>query len=330
MSRLQNRINVIKDIFPHLLSRFKRNFQDYQVIKQIQRVNEVSKPFFVICIPGSLHLVQLFLRFFPKDENVILVLNGLSEPETNWAHGHFSAQRIVTIPELLNHGKVMDLLFGGMDRPFGILDYDLFITNHQLLKQLKNISQDSMGNVLYITKNQTLQLNFPQTFAMFFNTPAVKPIIQKFKLSCQNTRYPKLSSKIQQALSRIGIDATHLPEENKEYFDSTRVLSAVGLSEGYCFLQVDPEIGNSVPDQGVFHVNGVSDPKNISNRWRARGSYFWQTVLNNCSDEFLIDLYQKQYPTLPNFDHITQLLSNDGYTGDWFFNSVRFLLGRKD
>lgn len=294
--------------------------------KEIRRFQHIKDPFFVICIPGSLHLVDVFLRYFPKNENLILILNGLTKEENLWAKQNFSDRSYVILPKLVHHGVVLDLLLRALKQPFGILDYDLFIKDHTYFDQLKNVQPDTLGNSLFITRNQTLGFQLPQTFAMFFNTPLVRQLIHKYHVSCEAINYSKLSRKIRLQLSKIGIDATHLPEETKKNFDSTRVLTALGLSEGYGFMCNDPDLKNSIIEKGIFHVNGVSDPYNISNRWRMRGSYFWQTGLNRCTDNDLKTLYEDRYPDLPSIETLRSKLISDGYTGDWYFDSVEYIL----
>ena len=104
---------------------FKRKFLQH-IKNQVQ--DTPRDTFFIIAIPGSLHIVELCLRFVPENVPVIIIANGLTAWEYNWAKEHLGTKQIIQIPSMLSHGDVINALVKSVEFPFGILDYDCFFS----------------------------------------------------------------------------------------------------------------------------------------------------------------------------------------------------------
>ena len=180
------------------------------------QISIISDPFFIVSIPGSLHIVELCLRFVPASINVVLVANSLDPWEQRWAEENLKVNGILKIKSCVRHGTVLNILFNMINKPFGILDYDCFIFNQTLFSRLITLDRESAGNGLFKYTNPELNLDYPETFALFFNTEIIRKIIKDYQISCNQYHFFQLSNRIRQRLSGIGIDETHYPETFKK------------------------------------------------------------------------------------------------------------------
>lgn len=263
--------------------------------RDVSRILDVDNPFFIIGIPGSLHLVDICLRFIPPDQKIIFISNGLSEWEYNWALDHFETDGFLRLPKLLEHGRVLDFLFKHFFRPFGILDYDCFVLNSKIFIRMAQMAQNTMLNAIFVHKNPILNIDIPETFFMYFNPELIRVIQQKYHASSRIRDFTGVSQKAKTKLSTLGIDGQHYPEEYKAYFDSTRLWYCLGVAEGYkCnFIERMPTV--SEPSDQIFHVGGSSNNMNVRSKWTLRGSYFWRRSLEECVYPKLKQMYWDTY-----------------------------------
>lgn len=47
--------------------------------KHLDAINDLISPFFMIGIPGSLHIMALAAKYIPSDVNLVLISNGMDE-----------------------------------------------------------------------------------------------------------------------------------------------------------------------------------------------------------------------------------------------------------
>lgn len=323
MRRLINKLKSIEDKLQTLLrNRASKIFINSQ-LNQLSRHNNLL---FIIGLKGSLHIIQICLRYVPKTENVVLILNGMDPFEIEYVRKNLKVARIVVVKEQLKHGEIMDYLFSNMKTNFGILDYDCFIIDPTYFQKIKQIKDNSMGNVLFMYHNPVLGLEVPLTHFMYFNTPLTRKIIKEYEIRCSIKYYKLLSDKIKQKMREIGIDENHLTEDFKDYLDTMRVLFSVGIAEGYPFHWIDRNVDNDADKNVVFHPGGVSDPRILHNRWRLRGSYFWQSALEKNPDKLLREYYSNIFGPLPSVLYLKEQMIIEGHTGPGFFNSVEKIL----
>ena len=252
-------------------------------------------PYFIVCIPGSLHVVELCLKFVPSDVDIVLVANGLDAWELGYAREHLRFKATVVIERMLEHGDVLDILFDKYPRPFGILDYDCFVLDPAYFYKMQAIDPKSLANGLFVYKNETINLEFPETFMVFFNTEAINKIRWAYQVKSIRYKYTSLSPAVKRCLKTIGVDQTHLPEAHKDYFDTLRLIYSLGYADGYRFTFLERYATISNPAYKAFHVGGISFPGLPKTKWGTRGVYLWRRLLEEHPDTELKERYWNKY-----------------------------------
>ena len=318
--------NILKPIYEMSKNSLHNRLQSAIINFQLHPLRNRENLFYIIGLKGSLHLIQVCLRYIPKTEDVVLILNGMDAYEIDYARKNLNVTRIVIIKEQLKHGEIMDHLFSNMKKNFGILDYDCFVMDGTYFEKIKQVEENSLGNVLFMYHNPVLNLEAPQTHFMYFNAPLARQIIKEYKIKCSSKRYKPLSNKIKNKMREIGIDENNFLEDFKDYLDTMRVLFSIGIAEGFPFNWIDRDIDNNANKNTVFHPGGVSDPRILHNRFRMRGSYFWQSALAMNPDQSLRNYYLQLFGNLPSLSYLKEQLLLEGHTGPAFFDSVERIL----
>jgi hypothetical protein len=200
---------------------------------QLERLRPIESPFFIICLHGSLHLVDLCLKYFPANQKVVLISNGLSKWEIAWAKKNLKVDDFLFLPKRVVHGVVLDLLIGSLEHPFGLLDYDCFVFNPSWFFRSSSSSPTSMLNALFVYSNNALNLDFPESYMLFLNPKLIRAIQNKYGVNSKVIDYQSLSPQVKNKLLEIQIDDNHLPEGHKKYFDTMRLWIALGFADGY-------------------------------------------------------------------------------------------------
>ena len=170
------RADLIFGLKNHKSIIFKRKFLEH--IKN-QAKNTGKNNFFVIAIPGSVHIVELCLRFVPENVPVTIIANVLTAWESQWIKDHLRFTQIIHIPSILSHGDVINALVNSVQFPFGILDYDCFVFNPGLFDEAAKIKDNHQLNAFFSSTNPVTHLELPETFFLMINAPLYREIIQK-------------------------------------------------------------------------------------------------------------------------------------------------------
>ena len=264
---------------------------------QFTLIKDLINPFYMIGIPGSLHIMKLCAKYIPEYVNTVLVLNGMDEWEEEKARLLLSPKGIVRLNHsgVVPHGKVLDMLFRNMQNPFGIIDYDCFIFNAGIFNQITSLEPDVIVNSLF-SKESPVFGKTPQTFFCFFQTEIVRSIIQKYKVNCGITSFSKrIPKKAGNQLHIVGINEENYPEAGKNYFDTLRLVISLGISEGYRCNYLNNADASQPENLDAFHVGGVAEPNSTYGWWAVRGSYFWWRALETCEDEEIVFQYHQKY-----------------------------------
>lgn len=308
----------MKKYFPtwqtEFIEKLKTNLIAYENLKD---------PVFIVLIPGSLHLADLCIRHLPKEQNIVLLLNNLSEWELEWAKSNLVCAGLIHIQCLLDHPVVLNVLFEVLNKPFGVMDYDCYFTNKNGFQQFRSIEDNSLGNVVFSEWIDELGLYLPHTHAMFFNTSLVKKVMEKFHVDCRRIAYEDVSAEVKTVLQTLGINEKCLPEKDFN-FDTLKLVILLAMAEGREFSR----IGN-LDNPIAFHIGCVSNPERFDNRWRKCASYFWQKALAAINDKSLELYYHSQFPYLPSIDYLKESIEKDGVTKTDFFWNVEKVLTKK-
>jgi len=274
----------------------KAKFSRYPTQKRLLKLPLLKDPFFIIVMPGGMHLAYLAMRFIPSYVDKVVILNGTAPWESSWARRMMGADHYVDIHFSLQHSEVLDLLFDTISYNFGIIDYDCYVFREQLFSELVNISDDCAINAVFFRNNSVLKWDVPETFLLFFNTELINQIRSVYGIGAAASKWDDLSDKIRCALESIGLNSECLPEVHKPYFDTLRLLMMLSKVERKSYHFVDHLPASPTPSETAYHVGGVSDPTNVKGIWNYRGSYFWYRVLEQIDDEELNRAYSRKFP----------------------------------
>ncbi len=289
---------------------------------KVARLRFENNPFFIVAIPGSLCEVALCLQYIPDEQPVYLIANGLARWEFAWIKKNLKCDGIIPVLRTLPHGYIIDLLLDVIDQPFGIIDYDCFIFDPSIFTRLHQLTDTTLLNAVFGQKNRKLDLDFPETFAMFFNTKVINGIRRKYRINSSLTYYDSLPISIKQKLSTIGIDESHQPEDFKNYIDTAKLWISLDLAEGYKINFFERQYTLTKDFRKVFHVGAGNKTDRLNSIWNVRGTYFWRRALETCRDTSIQSKYYKKYGTLKSSEIPTIVPDLCEQIGKEFFEVV--------
>ena len=290
-------MNALKFYFPDKTKTIVKKLFSTVLVSNKINSQSLNQPFFCVVIPGSLHIVKLCLSFIPKNQECILVLNGLDKWEIEWIKQHLKVKGLIIFPYMIQHGIVINYLVNWMKKPFGLIDYDCFVFCQDYFEKIKLISNRTLLSSYFCFNNENLDLVFPETFFLYVNTLAIKRLQKQFKITPKKYAWNEIPVSVQTKMETIGISKTNLPEGYKEIFDTLRALMVLGLTEGYQFNFPKGYIDNYLLTKemgNIFHVGAVSNANlrtNFLTMSKTRGSYFWHKTLENEDDKELQNKY---------------------------------------
>ncbi|MFD4233547.1 dTDP-dihydrostreptose--streptidine-6-phosphate dihydrostreptosyltransferase [Streptomyces sp. NPDC058542] len=86
-------------------------------------------PWFCFFSSGLLHVLHHFLRFTPEQLNCVFICSGLSEEETGLRDRMSGGMPVFDMDDHVGSHEIFELLLRNLDRPFGIVDVDCFVTD---------------------------------------------------------------------------------------------------------------------------------------------------------------------------------------------------------
>ncbi|MEU7738175.1 dTDP-dihydrostreptose--streptidine-6-phosphate dihydrostreptosyltransferase, partial [Streptomyces griseus] len=85
-------------------------------------------PWFCFFSSGLLHVLHHFLRFTPERLNCVFICSGLSKEEAELRDRMSGGRPVFDMTEQVGSHEIFELLVRNLDRPFGIVDVDCFVT----------------------------------------------------------------------------------------------------------------------------------------------------------------------------------------------------------
>lgn len=105
-----------------------------RVIEETGKLRYIKDPIFIVAMPGCLCELSLCLSFLTNDQAVVVINNGLSNWELVWLKEHLPNLQIIQFSSyILDHAIILDFLLHSLENPFGILDYDCFVYEPELI-----------------------------------------------------------------------------------------------------------------------------------------------------------------------------------------------------
>ncbi len=258
-------------------------------------MDQPQRTFFMIVMPGGFHIAQLAIDYFPPDQNLLVIGNGIDRFELEWARRNLPVTRVLRTRAMLRHHEVLDRILAVWEQDFGILDYDCFVFDPDLLTRIAAIDADTCMNAVFFRANEDPPLKVPETFLLFFNTRLIRKLMARYGVGTSPLRWTLVPPAARERLQALGLSESRLPEAHKPYFDTLRLLMMLGIADGHPYRFVEQIPASPAPSDKAFHVGGVSDPRSVQGVWALRGSYFWRRALEVAGDPALQSHYRARF-----------------------------------
>jgi len=243
-----------------------------------RKLVNLTDPFFIVLIPGSIHIFEICAKCIPPSVNIVLVLNGLDQWEQSYLRTKFNYPTIL-IKEMTKHGKILDLLFDNYRKPFGIIDYDCFVFDISLFDRIINTSNHSLMNAVFLYHDDVTNLDIPRTFFLFLNTTLINEIRKGYHVSADTYHYYELPQKAKKQISRLGINEQTKLMNNLSNLDTLHAILSLGFSAGLDVNFIERFDHELVNFNEIVHIGGISNPNEIHSMYSLRGSLFWRKAL---------------------------------------------------
>lgn len=323
-------LRIIKSPINRSADSIQRYFSTRAIKDSIANLPATKKgPFFLIVMPGGLHIADLCLRHVPDDINVVVILNGVTKWEGNWAVKHWKPHSMIRLPFRLSHGTVLDELFENFTFPFGILDCDCFVFNPSLFYQIQELDDKMCMRSAFPIKIPSLNLEMPQTFFLFFNTPIINNIKRAYKVKSSVVSWKELSPIVQKRLIPLGVSEnnTPAPPNIRNCFDTLQLIMLLCIAAGYSvgYVKKSEDVLES-----CYHVGGGSRVGSFSSTslWNIRGAYFWRRALDTSPYGELKNYYDRLWKLTP--EQILDLNPNSRKIKDDFFRIIELVVKRNN
>jgi hypothetical protein len=204
----------------------------------------------------------------------------------------------VCVNQMLLHHDIVNCLLDSQERPFGILDYDCFVLKDECFQEIAALPDNAVMQGFFAYKNKSLDLNFPETFFLFFNTQLLRNLCSQYGVGAERIDWQDLPYRAKTALQAIGLSSNLLPEEHKANFDTLRVLMALSLVEDIPYKLIRNYECSARFHGDIVHIGGVSHPTFFKDPWKFMGSYFWRRLLQFETEPSLKKFYAEEYGPL--------------------------------
>jgi hypothetical protein len=279
----------------------------------------------MVVVPGTLHVSEMALRYYPRERRPILILNGVRGWERKWATEHLESSAVVTSRALHPHDVVLEILFRNLSGDFGIVDSDLLVFDADCFRAIQQLGNGVAMNAFFMVTNARTGIAFPQTFFLFFRREIVLRVMDKYQVGLGVCAWQDLSVQAQASLARLGFGPDNYPHAWKPFFDTLQALMALCVAEGYSFGFLGETPGVPTPDDRLFHVGGVSYWQEKQDPWRLRGAYFSLRLLERHEHHELRRRYLKKFGQITSATIKNQLERTGSETPVEFFDFIEQL-----
>ncbi len=275
--------------FITLIRAVKRQPARLNLKRSLSKLEQKSKTFFVIIMPASIHVALLSINKIKDVGHIVLVGNGLSAAEKKWIVRNVKGYPLVSSCEKLHHHQVINVLLSVWKVNFGILDYDCFVMDENIIYRMTELSGDEIVSSPYLLENKGLNIKFPETFLLYFQIKKIKFLMDKYKIDSRIYFWRMLKPSVLKALEQLGITKLNMPEPQKDYFDTLKLIFLMAIKEGMSFKFVADYTDSHGEPETVYHIGSIAKPNVISNSYSFRGSYFWRRSLEAINEPILYE-----------------------------------------
>ena len=180
-----------------------------QLARGLREVVPHPRLYFMIVLPGSLHIVHLACQFVPADVRLVLILTGVDAWEEAWARAHLKPAWILKVRFSYRHHEVLNLLLREIPQPFGITDYDCFVFRPEYLRAIEAIDPRTSAQVFFANHNDILDIWVPETFLLGLNQPVLAELMSRYRVGTNQIHWDDLSTAAQERLATLGIGPNH-------------------------------------------------------------------------------------------------------------------------
>lgn len=276
----------------------RRFFSRICLSRQLQRLEQKKNTFFVILMPASIHVAIKSIELIEDSYNIVAIGNGLCDKEKQWLRVNKPNLQFVFIGEKLFHHQVLNAIFKNWEKNFGILDYDCFVFDKNYADEMIQLKEDQALASPFFLVNEGLNITIPETFFLFFNRKAIDRVMRSYKIDCRIYNWSMLNNKVKATIAEMGISESDMPERQKEYFDTLKLIFLLCLAEKYHFKFVKKYTDTHGDLNHVYHVGSISKPHVITTEYSFRGSFFWVKLLEALHDDVLRQISVTRFGSL--------------------------------
>jgi len=278
-------------------------------------LQQSSGHYYIIVVPNALHLLLPCVMLL-KTIRIVFIVNGANRKDVSHLVTKFPTFphfRLYTMPwSYYTHGKVLNLLFAANHGNFGIVDHDLFLFRSQILQDIQLDDKTALAHI-YSHTNPKTGLSFPTTHFMYFNTPLLKNLMHRYRISALHTHI--IPKKISKQIESLGFSYDNLPKSWLKYFDTMQIMIAMCHYDGCAFRQLELAADESV------HIGQVtSGVNNLPYLWLyARllelpcndsiKSRYWKKLIRFDDQKKLLDHIKKQSGELSQLAYLNGVVN---------------------
>ena len=227
--------------------------------KRFQQFNSDHVPrmgghFYVIVMPGTLHFLLPCLDRITNKVKVNLLINGASKWECQVLKNCYPKLPMFNLYSLpgsyLQHGDVITLLLKNNEKPFGILDHDLYVLDLAIFNQL-TLQTDEIALVRFWEKGHLSGRPFPHTFFLYFNPKPLNDVMNRFGIDARI--YRRSPKNLRKNLDDLGLFEGQFPKDYLDYFDTLQLLFSAAESLGLSWRPI-----TTIEPSGAIHIGGTS------------------------------------------------------------------------
>ena len=219
-----------------------------------KNLHVLGNHFYVIVMPGVLHLLLPCLDLVTSQIRPVLIFNGARRWERRLLQSRYPGLctfRLSAFPaSFCSHGDVISLLLRNNTANFGIIDHDLFFFGSSIFQDLAFTEGECIAG-LFRQINSKIQVEYRTTHYLFFHTSILRTIMDRYKVGARSYRYAPRRARRQ--LEKMGLrDGLYLKQYQK-FFDTLTLLMALAFSEGYHARYIRWK-----PREHAYHIGATS------------------------------------------------------------------------